>query len=617
MLAIRSAHAQTFTIVTDSGLDAVRNTMPDTWWLSGLLFVDLDGDGDLDVFMSAHGQPGLAALNDGTGHFTVASGTYPKTEIHIPYDLNEDGRVDLVMTYQDGGGQWWLNQSMPGALNYTAGLTRDSGSSRQQALIDIDRDGKVDWLRGYGAGVLIDLNDGKGGFATVSRTIPNPGTDSISMFPVDIDGDGDEDMVVEWGRYDTEQATPPVFGLTRIYRNDGSGNFTNVTAEAGLTEANLAILGVGDFDQDGDTDLIGLESKKFPHSIFLNDGSGHFVKKDGAVTGAPSGSANYASWGIASMTDFDNDGIADIIVDGRNYLHMLHGTGGGAFTYANLTWGGIVNTAEASVDNGYTFGDIDGDGDLDLIGYKTIDPRYFNLYRNDLPKKNWIKVRPVGLAGNKGAAGAQIKIYEPGTQKLIWYEEVVIVCKQVQQNYYAYSETERHYGLGARNNVDVAVHFYPSNKLVTKNGVGANSTIRISEDGMGTIVPPTMHDAGAGMGAPDGAPGAAGAGGASLTGSGSGGDNTTGSGSGGTGAPGSGGASPNGETSPGLADSGCTCTMRQGDLPRGDWSVLVVAAAALGRRFRGSSVRSARRSSGPGARRTARRQPRCGRRHSQ
>src|SRR6478736_7281500 len=73
------------------------------WWLSGLHFVDLDGDGNLDLFLSSHGgADALALLNDGHGLFTVAAGSYPATEIHLNYDIDEDGRNDLSMTYTDG-----------------------------------------------------------------------------------------------------------------------------------------------------------------------------------------------------------------------------------------------------------------------------------------------------------------------------------------------------------------------------------------------------------------------------------------------------------------------------------------------------------------------------------
>src|SRR5262245_16566240 len=74
-------NAQGFVNISDeSGLAAIRNAQPADWWLSGLHFVDLDGDGDFDFFMSSHGSYGaLAALNDGTGHFTLAAGSFPKT----------------------------------------------------------------------------------------------------------------------------------------------------------------------------------------------------------------------------------------------------------------------------------------------------------------------------------------------------------------------------------------------------------------------------------------------------------------------------------------------------------------------------------------------------------
>ncbi|MDX2086977.1 MAG: VCBS repeat-containing protein [Kofleriaceae bacterium] len=490
LLLAGTAHAQGFVDISDSsGLAGIRATRPADWWVSGLHFVDLDADGDFDFFMSSHGSYGaLAALNDGNGHFMLSNGTYPKTEIHVPYDIDEDGKVDLSMTYNDGGGRWWKNASTPGSLNLVA-TDQTRTLSRQQAMVDINRDGKVDWLHCSSSGVQFNFGDGHGGFANNSKTLANPGSDSIAPIPADVDDDGDIDLVVQWGRYDDEN------GRTRLYLNDGDMNFTNATTSAGLYEAGLAVIGVADVDQDGDADLIGLESKALPQSIFINDGRGHFAKKVGAITGVPGTRANYADWGVATSTDFDNDGTVDLVITGRNYLHVLRGTGGGNFRYMNETWGGIENIAEASVDNGYAFADIDGDGDLDLAGYREVWPnRYFSLYRNDLPAQNWLRVRPVGLAGNRGAAGAHVFIYAAGTNQLLSHEEIATFCKQAQQNYYGLAKTERHYGLGARATVDVAVQFYPSRKRVELKGVTANTTIEIGEDGNGTVVPPTEPD---------------------------------------------------------------------------------------------------------------------------
>src|SRR4051794_40044105 len=82
------APAPAFTDVPkESGVEKVvadKYAADPKWWHSGLPLVDLDGDGPLDLFLSAHGGGrALALLNDGTGHFAPAPGDYPATEIHL------------------------------------------------------------------------------------------------------------------------------------------------------------------------------------------------------------------------------------------------------------------------------------------------------------------------------------------------------------------------------------------------------------------------------------------------------------------------------------------------------------------------------------------------------
>src|SRR5439155_23073174 len=159
-----------------------------------------------DLFLSAHGGGhAVALLNDGKGHFTPAAGDYPATEIHLAYDADEDGRADLTMTFQDGGGKWWLNKSKPGRLLFEATkVERPTNTARRQAMIDLDRDGKVDWLRGTPKGVVFDKGDGKGGFAADTALVApvgNTARHETLCLPIDIDGDGFIDLLVEWGHY--------------------------------------------------------------------------------------------------------------------------------------------------------------------------------------------------------------------------------------------------------------------------------------------------------------------------------------------------------------------------------------------------------------------------------
>ncbi|PYI79779.1 MAG: hypothetical protein DME26_22800, partial [Verrucomicrobia bacterium] len=247
-------------------------------------------------------------------------------------------------------------------------------------------------------------------------------------------------------------------------------------------EDGLVIKGVGDVNQDGYLDLIVLENKN--PEIYLNDGKGKFTRKPGAFTGMESaGKPRYVSWGLAVVTDFDNDGVADILWNGRNFLWLLRGTGGGNFTYMNQAWA-IEDKSAASVDDGLCFGDIDGDGDLDIIGYTgSLDShRLVKVYRNDLPAQNWIRVRLVGASGNRGAAGAKIRITESGNAgKLLWFEQVTILDSQSAHSYYSLVPTERHFGLARRSAADVSVEFYPSGRHVERKAK-ANSTMTISEE---------------------------------------------------------------------------------------------------------------------------------------
>ncbi len=487
--------APAFTVATaESGLQALRDSKPADWWLSGLTLVDLDHDGDLDLFLSDHHDAGLAALNDGKGTFTAASGAYPTSEVHNCLDIDEDGKVDMDMTYADGGAKWWLNTTEVGSplLKLTdVGKvdTREGNESREEALVDLNRDGKLDWVRScQGQNFKVDFGDGKGNFSADSRLISQPQGSALDagVLFADLDADGDQDLVVNWGGY----GVPNDYGRVRVLLNDGNMNLVEKTVEVGLKPEHLAILGAGDVDQDGDVDLIGFEDKKFPEVIYVNDGHGAFSPLANAVTGVP-GAAEYSLWGLATVTDLDNDGVADILIDGRFFFHVLRGTGGGHFEYQNEAWGKITHLAEGSVDGGFAFGDIDADGDLDLLGFTAGDPtRQLALYRNDLPAQHWLNVRPVGLPGNKPGVNSQIRIYEAGTDHLLWFEEVLAFSKQAQQNYYAFDALERHFGLGQRESVDVTITFYPSGTTVRKNALAADTTIVLGEDGTNGVVEP-------------------------------------------------------------------------------------------------------------------------------
>ncbi len=178
----------------------------------------------------------------------------------------------------------------------------------------------------------------------------------------------------------------------------------------------------------------------------------------------------------------------------------------------------------------------------------------------------------MGLPGNLEGVNAKIRVYESGTDHLVWFEEAAMFSKQAQQNYYAFDQVERHYGLGARTTVDVTVTFYPSGTVVRKNGVAADTTITIGEDGTNGVVEPpspSPSDAGAVEG------GTSSEGGAGPSPEGDASSSSSGSASG-----------SKGET-PGEASGGCGCRVggeRTGDAAGASALLLILAFSGVRRR---------------------------------
>ncbi len=494
-----TAVAARFTNVTrQSGVSevvAAHYARSPKWWLSGMDLVDLDGDGDLDLHLAGHGCVAAAAHNDGKGHFTYVDPAldiprgvreqqalpYPGGEIRLAFDFNEDGKTDILASWHDGGGVLYRNDSQPGeppAWRFKRPGTLDH-FNRGCAMADMDRDGNVDYLADAGGHasrqLLLLFGDRDGSFGR--RQLLAASHEEGGPICVDIDADGDLDLLISRRGYH-----PPG---RRVLLNDGELHFTDATERCGLSIDGGSIHGAGDVDRDGDLDLICIDGSQAPFilSVYLNDGSGRFQNNPDAIVNAEKLRPASANWGGAVVTDFDNDGQPDIVVNGRYFLGVFRGLGEGRFASANETWG-LPTGAWSAVDEGLCFGDTDADGDLDMITCGRQDAakqKVVEHYRNDLPTRNRLRLRLVGPKGNRSAAGSKVRIYRSGglgdPDRLLWHEQIAIWGRQSFHSYSTHTATERHYGLGEQQVVDLAVEFYPSQTVVEKTGVRANETV--------------------------------------------------------------------------------------------------------------------------------------------
>lgn len=287
-------------------------------------FADVDSDGDLDIYVAdgtASAAPRINKLyvNDGDGNFT-----------------------DETFT------------RLPGS---------PPANSTEVDFADVDGDGDVDAIVANLGPEQLLLNDGNGFFSDASTThLPPPlgFFDDISAEArfADVDGDGDPDLLV--ANENPFNPAPLGGAQNRIWVNDGTGHFTDETAarfpaRTDQTQGHVS----GDLDQDGDLDLIVVNIGQ--DFVLINDGTGHFM--DETASRFPP-SADSTRKGV--LADFDGDGCLDLFMgNSRNQQNRLYFNDcGGAFV--DGTTGNVPERADTTTDVDVVDPDDDGDWDLYL-----------------------------------------------------------------------------------------------------------------------------------------------------------------------------------------------------------------------------------------------------------
>ena len=448
---LQSFYAQTFVEMSDTNISEVL--------ISAIAFSDIDGDNDPDLIVTGRGPENIPIselyINDGDGNFTLMPDTTLKpvdTGSVTFADIDNDGDQDLLIAgtnYVDGTITTTLYTN-DGAGNFTevVGTPFDGFLTGSIDFADIDNDGDLDVLitgttdaaSATARIAKLYTNDGDGNFTEVSGT-PFVGVWYSDAAFADIDGDEDLDLII-MGEDDPLQIN------TRLYTNDGTGNFTEVTSS--LQDLALGSVTFLDIDGDNDQDVILCGQKLSPlerlTKLYTNDGAGNFTE----IADTPFESIDRSSIAVA---DVDND--LDILLSGTvtgnpysNISKLYLNDGVGDFTE-------FVDAPFEGVDFGsIAFTDIDGDNDQDIL----ITGREGNdatgnvgpvalLYRNDLiilPTENYVldtidfNIFPNPISGNKlnlqyvslDAGVLDIKVFDLRGRVLFEQRENVIPGEQ-------------------------------------------------------------------------------------------------------------------------------------------------------------------------------------------
>ncbi|MCU0472385.1 MAG: FG-GAP-like repeat-containing protein [Bacteroidales bacterium] len=270
-------------------------------------------------------------------------------------DYDSDGDLDILLT---GNGKAKIYRNDAGSFtDINAGLTGINSGIASWG--DYDNDGDLDIIISGSYYTIIYRNDA-GAFTDISAGLP--GLNQCSAAWGDYDNDGDLDLLLAGVTSSGER-------ISRIYRNDNNV-FTDI--EAGLTGIYASSVAWGDYDNDGDLDIVILGRSSINQmiaKIYRND-NGVFNDINAGLSGAYYGSV---AWG-----DYDNDGDLDLLLTGSNYILKLYRNGAGIFSEVNTGLPGVSNSTAA-------WGDCDNDGDLDILiaGYSSTGEYISNIYRND------------------------------------------------------------------------------------------------------------------------------------------------------------------------------------------------------------------------------------------
>jgi hypothetical protein len=457
----------------------------------GVAWIDVDGDGDLDLFVTngydvskrpATPQSDRLYLNDGRGNLTPAPAGPLTTDTAFSSgqawgDYDNDGDPDVLVSTQINRPDILYRNEGRGVFSVVTDgpAVSTPGSTFGASWADVDNDGNLDLLSvngglsGRGINHLF-RNLGGGRFERITEGhLVTDSTGHAGSAWGDYDNDGDLDLYVG----NTVFAQP----TSHLYRNDGGFRLMPITDSPVVTDSGPTLGGAwGDYDNDGDLDLAVATPNGYVDWLYRNEGGGRFVRVADAGDFSIDGNGDFA----LHWADYDNDGDLDLLAANWGAPSVLYtNMGNGRFDrFDHGDLGRLVMTAGST-----SWGDFDRDGDLDLIIGTW--PNYpgpleeDHIYRNDSPPRGWLGVRLVGTRSNRSGIGARVTVRARiGGGSVSQMRDLVPAT-----SFRSHDPLELHFGLGDADRVEEVVVRWPSGIVQRLGPQRAKQRITITESG--------------------------------------------------------------------------------------------------------------------------------------
>jgi enediyne biosynthesis protein E4 len=507
---------------------------------SGVALFDFDGDGDLDVYLpqgtllDPSRSPGDALFplppRQPRGHRLFRNDLKPGGKLHFVdvsqqagveresygmgaavADYDNDGDLDLYVTnfgsnvlYRNNGNGTFTD------VTHEAGVDDERWSS-SAAFLDYDRDGDLDLFvvnyidftargnrkcfaatgeRDYCTPSIyrpvpsrLFRNEGAGKFTDVTRAagIGNAFGPGLGVACADFNGDGWLDIYV---------ANDGAANLLWINKGDGtfeeSALLSGVAYAAdGVARAGMGV-GSGDFDNDGDEDVLVTNLRREGSTLYRNDGKGLFHDASAEFGLAHT---SFLSTGFGTgWFDYDNDGRLDLFT-ANGAVTLLETLKGTPYPFAQRNQlfhnegenGKFVETTSAAgpalalveVGRGAAFGDIDNDGDVDIVVSNNNGP--VRLLRNEAGSRNhWLEVCLEGVKDNRSALGARVAVLRKGMPAQGRR------CS-TDGSYLSASDARVHFGLGRVPALEAVEVYWPNGDREVWKDIKVNSSVTLRQ----------------------------------------------------------------------------------------------------------------------------------------